>query len=262
MSADDVKDSITVAQLRAVPKKGDLQENHLLLMRLLDQIDADVDVVVTPEGFLDGYVSTEESVTENNIADYAIDPDSSHYLAQAKDWAARMDCWLIYGCTRKGHQGGYNSALVVNREGSLHGYYDKIHCQTHDSKYRPGESLSVFEGDFGTFGVMICADRRWPETVRSLAVQGARVIFNPTYGMYDARNLRMMQTRSYESEVFIVFTHPRQALITDPSGQILCFEEGKVDGVCVSRVDLSLADTARSGPSAHLRDRRTDLYRF
>ena len=67
------------------------------------------------------------------------------------------------------------------------GSYDKTHCQNTDAKYLEGRSLPVFQSDFGTFGVMICADRRWPETVRTLAAKGARVIFNPTYGMHDAR---------------------------------------------------------------------------
>ena len=99
-----------------------------------------------------------------------------------------------------------------------------MHCQTHDLKYTAGGSLPVFGADFGPFGVLICADRRWPETVRTLALKGARVIFNPTYGMHDERNLHMMQTRSYESELFIAFTHPQQALLTAPTGQVICNE--------------------------------------
>ena len=107
---------------------------------------------------------------------------------------------------------------------------------------------------------MICADRRWPETVRTLALRGARIIFNPTYGMHDAKNLRMMQTRSYESEVYIAFTHPGQALITDPKGGIVVNEEGEEARLVVTEVDLALVDEVRAGRSAHLRDRRPDLY--
>jgi hypothetical protein len=79
--------------------------------------------------------------------------------------------------------------------------------------------------------------------------------------MDDDRNLRMMQTRSYESEVFIAFTHPRQSLITGPRGQVVTDVRSPTAEVTVTSVDLAEVESARSGPSAHLRDRRTDLYR-
>jgi len=109
-------------------------------------------------------------------------------------------------------------------------------------------------------GVMICADRRWPETVRSLALKGARVILNPTYGMHDERNFCMMQTRSYESEVFIAFAHPRQSLITGPTGKVLCNDERTDTRFTVTEIDLSQVDKVRAGDSSHLKDRRPDIY--
>ena len=145
-------------------------------------------------------------------------------------------------------------------DGELAGCYDKTHCQTHDQKYLPGQSLPAFDSDFGPFGVLICADRRWPEAVRSLALQGARVIFNPTFGMCDDRNRRMMQTRSFESEVFIAFTHPAQSLLTGPEGEIVCNETPPADDYSITEIDLSQVDAVRARPAAHLKDRRSDLY--
>ena len=129
----------------------------------------------------------------------------------------------------------------------------------HDVKYVPGQSLPVFDSDFGPFGVMICADRRWPETVRTLALKGARVIFNPTYGFHNEMNRRMMQTRSYESEVFIAFTHPAQSLVTDPTGEIVLDETSDAVNFAIVDIDLAQVVEVRAGPSAHLRDRRPDL---
>lgn len=252
---------LRIAQVRAYPVKGDLEANHRRLMDILLEIAPHKpDVVVTPECYLDGYVSTEPWVTGENIADYAIDPKASTYAEQASRWAAAAGSWLVYGCTRRASNGAYNSALIYDRAGYLAGVYDKTHCQTHDRKYLPGQGLPVFDSDFGPFGVMICADRRWPETVRTLALKGARIIYNPTYGMHDVRNLHVMQTRSYESEVFIVFTHPGQSLVTGPTGAVLR-NEGSGDGTfALTELDLSQVDQVRSGPSAHLRDRRPDLY--
>ena len=255
------KERIRLAQIRVLPEKGDLAANHRKLMSILgDLARSSVDVVVTSECFLDGYVATEAAVDSEKLRKFAIDPSNDPLVTGVAQWAREASAWFILGCSRSAPDGVYNSALIFDRQGQLHGVYDKIHCQTHDRKFVPGRTLAAFDSDFGPFGVMICADRRWPETVRSLALQGARVLFNPTYGMHDDRNLRLMQTRSYESEVFIAFTHPRQSLVTDPAGKILCNETAPHPAFSITEIDLSEADRVRTGPSAHLRDRRPDCY--
>jgi hypothetical protein len=66
--------TIRVAQVKVYPLKGEMDANHQRLMDILKDLEAGrkVDVVVTPEGFLDGYVSTEETVTKENMIRYAI----------------------------------------------------------------------------------------------------------------------------------------------------------------------------------------------
>jgi hypothetical protein len=189
-----VKSRIRVAQIKVFPEKGKMAANHKKLMGVLSDIEktGKVDVIVTPEGFLDGYVSTESSVTKADMVNYAIDPATSEYTLETSAWARRNEAWLIYGCVRREEDQVFNTALVYDRSGSLVGMYDKLHLQKHDLKYAPGRHLNVYESDFGFFGVMICADRRWPETARTLTLRGARVIFNPTYGMRGDLNLCMM----------------------------------------------------------------------
>jgi predicted amidohydrolase len=253
--------TIRIAQVRAYPRKGALDANAAELMSVLRKLgEQKPDVAVTPEGFLDGYIATEEHITRENIADRAIDPATSPCVAVMCEWAAEHSAWLVVGCARKADDGVYNSALIINRSGELAGTYDKTHLQTHDLKYEPGQALPVFDSDFGTFGVMICADRRWPETVRTLALKGARVIFNPTWGMYDARNLHMMQTRSYESEAFIAFTHPGQSLITGPRGEIVVNDDSSETRFTITEIDLAEVDAVRSEPHSHLKGRRPELY--
>ncbi|MBN1640798.1 MAG: carbon-nitrogen hydrolase family protein [Anaerolineae bacterium] len=255
--------TLRIAQVKVYPVKGDLQANHRRLMAILAALAHEgPDVVVTPECFLDGYVATEDWVDGQSIRRYAVDPLRSELVGEVRDWAAAHRAWVALGCTRLASGGAANSALLIDRSGSQVGVYDKVHCQTHDAKFVPGDSLPVFDSDFGPFGVMICADRRWPETVRTLALGGARIILNPTYGMHDERNLRMMQTRSYESEVVIAFTHPGQSLITGPRGEIVTDETSEARTYAVSDVDLDVVDQVRAGRSAHLRDRRPDVYRL
>jgi predicted amidohydrolase len=244
-----------------VPEKGNLKANHERLMAILAEVArTPVDVVVTPECFLDGYVSVGKNVSARRLARYAIVPSRSAYVDRAAEWAAAHSAWLIFGCCRKTPAGVFNSALVFDRRGALRGSYDKVHCQNQDRKFRPGRALPVFDSDFGPFGVMICADRRWPETVRTLALRGARIIFNPTYGMHDELNLAMMRTRSLESEVFIAFTHPEQSLLTGPTGRVIRNETARGRRYSLTRIDLAEADRVRGGVASHLRDRRPDVY--
>lgn len=256
-----VTSRIRVAQIKVFPEKGKMATNHRKLMSILGDIEkaGKVDVVVTPEGFLDGYVSTESSVTKADMVNYAVNPATSEHTLEASAWAKRNKSWLIYGCTRRERDQVFNTALIYNRGGSLVGMYDKLHLQKHDLKYAPGQHLNVYESDFGILGVMICADRRWPETARTLTLRGARVIFNPTYGMRGDLNLCMMRTRSYENGVFIVFTHPGQSLITGPDGSIVCNDNDATKTHVVTEIDLSQAPANQGG---HIIDRRPDVYRL
>jgi predicted amidohydrolase len=256
-----IMSKIRVAQIKVYPDKGKIEANHIKLMKALADIEKEheVDVVVTPEGFLDGYVATEKLITKDDMVKYAIEPPTSRYTQVVSDWAKENKAWVIYGCARKAINGVFNTALIYNRRGSLAGMYDKLHLQRHDNKYIPGKGLNVYESDFGLFGVMICADRRWPETARTLTLQGARVIFNPTYGMHGDLNLCMMRTRSYENGIFIVFTHPGQSLITGPNGAVVCNNEDKSQTYTVTEIDLSKALADKSG---HIVDRRPDVYKL
>jgi omega-amidase len=253
------RSKIRVAQIKVYPEKGKMDANHRKLMGILNDIamNEDVDVVVTPEGFLDGYVSTEKSVSKEDMIKYAIDPRTSPYAAAVSGWARRNGAWIIYGCTRKADDGVFNTALIYDRAGRLVGMYDKLHLQTHDYKYTPGKHLNVYESDFGLFGVMICADRRWPETTRTLTLKGARVIFNPTYGMHGDLNLCMMRTRAYENGIYIIFTHPGQSLITNHKGAIVCNNTDKKRTHALTEIDLSKAPANKGG---HIVDRRPDVY--
>ncbi len=254
-------DLIKLALVKVYPQKGNLASNHTLLMEILSDIAPHhPDVVITPECFLDGYVATEPEVDAKDLLEFAIDPGSSEYVKEIQEYARQQECWFIEGCTRCAPQGVYNTALVIDRGGRMAGMYNKTHLQTHDVKFQPGNALPVYASDFGPFGVLICADRRWPETVRTLALKGARIIFNPTYGMHNERNLAMMQTRSYESEVVIAFAHPDQSLVTGAYGEILCNNTSGFDRYTLCEVDLLQVDRAREGESAHLRDRRPNLY--
>ena len=254
---------IRVATVRSYPKKGDIEANGRRLLKILDLIKTQhVDVVVTPECFLDGYLVTKPEVNRSSIRKYAIDPEQSEIGQAVSAWAKKNKSWVILGCTRLLEKGAANSAVVYNRKGRMIGAYDKTHCRGHDQKFVAGNDLPVFKADFGKFGIVICADRRWPETIRTLALKGAEIIFNPTYGQCDEKNKWVMRTRSWESEIPIVFTHPRQSLVTDAKGEVLIDETDPNSGFSVCEVNLTNVRKLRADKNSFLNQRRPDIYKL
>lgn len=130
----------------------------------------------------------------------------------------------------------------------------KTHIQAHDQQYAPGEALPVWPTPWGPVGIMICADRRWPETARTLRLKRARLILNPTYGMHHEAKTWWMRTRSYENQCFIAFAYPSTGFVTNSHGDIM---DKRDDKPCVLRVRVNLRDAKDDN---HLRDRRLDLY--
>jgi predicted amidohydrolase len=148
---------IRIAQVRAYPISRDLEANHARLLEILDQVgEHRPDVVITPEGYLDGYIGKDELVTKENIYEWAIDPGESPYAESVAEWAGRHNAWFVFGCARAVPEGVYNSALIFDRSGELAGTYDKTHTQSHDKKYLPGQGLPIF-------GIERCARHFQPD---------------------------------------------------------------------------------------------------
>lgn len=95
--------------------------------------------------------------------------------------AARHNFWLVVGFVEESEGKLYNSAMVLDRHGSLVGIARKSFLWDCDNRwFSPGEYLSVLETEFGRIGVLICADARAPEIAATLACQGAQLMVLPT----------------------------------------------------------------------------------
>ncbi|MCQ2501241.1 MAG: N-carbamoylputrescine amidase [Lachnospiraceae bacterium] len=80
----------------------------------------------------------------------------------------------------------FNTVAIIDADGTNLGIYRKTHIPD-DHYYQekfyfvPGDTgFKVFETRFGTIGVGICWDQWFPESARSMAVQGAEFLFYPT----------------------------------------------------------------------------------
>ncbi len=230
---------VRIGLIKAMPKKWDLTYNWTLFAELFDRaVERGAQLVCTPECFLDGYVSTDEAGwPEPGFRDVAQTLDAG-YVAKARERAAKAGVHLVFGFTERAEAGCYNAAALIGPSGEVIGCYHKTHLLDHDTRYLPGDNLGVYDTALGRIGMMICADRRWPETARTLRVRGAELIMNPTYGMCHLENEWWMRTRSYENETWICFDHPQVAFMTDPRGGIPAKLESNIPDVLVHDVDL------------------------
>ena len=105
--------------------------------------------------------------------------------------AAQADTAVILGTERVVGGVPHLTALVVNRDGSIAGFQDKVQLDSsEESIYSPGSGRRVFAAGPLTFGVVICHEGwRYPETVRWAVRNGAQVVFHPNYHeAVEARN--------------------------------------------------------------------------
>ena len=90
----------------------------------------------------------------------------------------------IYEVANEGEY--YNTAAVIDADGSLLGTYRKHHIPNlpqfwEKFYFRPGNSgYPVFDTKVGRVGVYICYDRHFPEGWRELGLNNAQIVFNPS----------------------------------------------------------------------------------
>jgi predicted amidohydrolase len=246
---------VRLGLMRSVPAKWQLDANFGTFLSMLDTASREgVQIFITPECWLDGYAAPDKESTPERLRGVAQDLEQSTYLQRVVQEARSRHLFICFGFTSLEQGNIYNAAGLWDDQGRLLGVYHKTHLQKHDLQYTPGQALPVWPTPWGPVGIMICADRRWPETARVLRLQGARLILNPTYGFHGEFNEAMMRTRAYENQCFIAFTHPEESLVTGPKGEVAA-KEAEGAGVLICEIDLS-----RAKEDNHLRDRRPDLY--
>ncbi len=255
---------IRIAMIKAASAWGDTKQNIAQFEDLAAPLAGrGVDVLVTPECFLDGYMVRErDTVTPRKLAARCVAGPNDPVLKRAGCVARKLGSYLVFGASEKGRDRVVrNAAYLIDRRGKVVGTYYKTHpCQF----YTPGDELPVFETDFGTVGIVICADRRWPENIRILRLKGAELILNPTWGWFGDGNTAIMRTRAYENGIPVCFAHPQQSLICDACGNVAANMESNQPGVLVHGLDLAEnvePNQTRDVSSGHpIQFRRPELY--
>ena len=166
-------------------------------------------LIITPECFLDGYVVIAKDWNPQRFLAMGQDVNTSPYILRLRALAAKYKVYIVFGFTENAGGKLYDAAIMVDRTGATVGIYHKTMLQAEDLRFSPGQELPVFNTEWGKMGILICADRRWPESARVERLKGARITLIPSYGNWGLANQWWMRTRSYENGFFIAFTHPR-----------------------------------------------------
>jgi predicted amidohydrolase len=163
-----------VGYVQTSPKFGEKKVNFEEVRRLLVGIKADL--IVLPELFATGYnfISKEEALS---LAE-SQESETGQFLINVAKLTSSI---IIGGFIEKEEEKIFNAAIIASNEGII-GTYRKIHLYFKEKLwFSPGnQQLKVYDVNDVKIGVMICFDWIFPETARTLALNGADVIAHPS----------------------------------------------------------------------------------
>lgn len=140
-------------------------------------------IILLPELFERQYFCQER---QYGYYSYALSAEENPAVCRMRELAQELALVIIVSFYEKSGNVLYNSAAVVDADGSLLGVYRKTHIPD-DHFYQekfyftPGDTgFTVWDTRYGKIGVGICWDQWFPETARCLALKGADVILYPT----------------------------------------------------------------------------------
>ena len=248
---------------------GQVEENLTKAEKLI--LSQQADLYVLPELFNTGYnILTREEIEA--MAEWAGKGRTFQKMLQL---AKKLDCYLVYGYAEKEEGSLYNSAALVGPEGII-GNYRKTHLFGRENLFfRPGNTgFQVYQTPLGRIGIMICFDWYFPESARTLALQGAQVIVHPSNLVLPNCPAGMI-TRSLENRVFsltcdrvgkesrgdVELSYIGTSQVVSPQGEILLRLSGEQEEIGVVEINSALADNKQLNQfNDLLANRRAEYY--
>lgn len=239
-------ESVEVAAISFKPAKWDKAANAERMEALFVQAaEKRPQLIVTTEGALEGYVVMD--VIEGRAAAEALlavaEPLDGPYIRRFQKLARSLNTCLAFGFAERIGDEAYNCALFLDQQGEICGRYHKVQLAegTHPSWYfnRVGNRLRAFDTPLGRAGFVICNDRWNPEIVRTLVLDGARIILIPSYGDKSKRQNQAVLARARENGVPIVEANVGMNLMIS-KGEICAYQWGN-DQITYGIVEIPLA---------------------
>jgi predicted amidohydrolase len=234
------------------------EESVALAEQAIGQAGADrADIICFPECYVPGYRGLDMQVA----------PPDATFLDRA--WsriaaaAAQANVAVILGTERIDGDRVVPAVLVINRDGSVAGFQDKVQLDpSEDTIYAPGSGRQVFQSGELKFGVVICHEGwRYPETVRYAARRGAHIVFHPHFhkaepGSYVPKTFadpansfheKAALCRAAENNCYFATVNyatpgsPTTSAVVQPDGTLLSHQPYGKEGLLVAEIDTSLA---------------------
>ena len=268
-----------IAGISFMPRLWKPKRNLKQLIRCMREAAGQgAQVVATPEGILDGYITRD--LARNRIRQQdegtkgygqrlarfkkrqleLADEIKRDCLPAVREETARLGIHLFVNTLdRRAGRAVYNTTFLIDPEGQVAGTYDKVHS-SFEVVNTLGRGYPVFETPYAPIGVVICADRQFPEAPRSVALGGARVLVINSYGMWgEGANERFIRQRAYENGLFVLFSHPNESVLVCPKGRIIA-ATCAWESVVVRRIDpRESAGRGLFGETAMARTYLTDM---
>lgn len=268
--------TVGAAQLGPIQKEHTREQVVQRLLSLLRQAhDAGCDLVVFPELALTTFFPR---WFLDNIS------DANHWYETAMpspvtqplfDEAKKLGIGFCLGYAELTDDGRrFNTQILVEKNGSVVAKYRKVHIPGHETNepdrpfqhaeryyFEPSmEGFGVWNAFGGRMGMMICNDRRWPETYRVMGLQGVEMILcgynTPIHYVPDPsqdilqgfHNALVMQSGAYQNGTWVIGVAKGgveegvdslgQSMIVAPSGQIVAQAFTTDDELITARCDL------------------------
>ena len=220
------------------------------------------DIAILPEMWQTGYAPCPDDPVGRARWEGAAIARDGPWVNAFRDAASDLDLAILATFLERWPGSPRNTALLIDRHGQDVLCYAKVHtCDWGMEKaLTPGESFDVarldIRGGFVDVGVMICADREFPESARELMLGGAELILVPNACPMAGERTNQLRSRAFENMTAIAtvnYSAPDQdghSSVFDgmpfeqdgqPNGQPrdqLVFEAGDGEDVFLAALDL------------------------
>ena len=290
--------TVGAAQLGPIQKSDDRASVVSRLVALLRQgAAAGCDLVVFPELALTTFFPR-WFVDDITQADHWYETEMpSAVTAPLFDEAKRLSVGFCLGYAEITPEGKrFNTQILVAKDGTTVAKYRKVHIPGHEHHepdrpfqhaeryyFEPSmEGFGVWEAFGGRMGMMICNDRRWPETYRVMGLKGVEMILcgynTPIHYVPDPsqdilqgfHNALVMQSGAYQNGTWVVGVAKAgveegvdslgQSMIVAPSGQIVAQTLSTDDELITARCDLEWCKRYKETLFDFDRYRRPEVY--
>lgn len=223
-------------------KIGILQQHNVAdrgdnMRRLADGVTSlaqrGAELIVLQELHNSLYFCQVESVDNFDLAEPVPGPSTDFYGQLAK----QLNVVIVTSLFERRAPGLYhNTAVVMERDGTIAGIYRKMHIPDDPAYYEkfyftPGDlGFQPIQTSVGKLGVLVCWDQWYPEAARLMALQGAELLIYPTAIGYESSDTPEEQQRQRDAWTTVQRGHAvanglpvisvnRVGFEPDPSGQ-------------------------------------------